>query len=780
MLHLVIAMLLTIAVGLSTSVATAATVPGFDKPLHLSPREQPIELFFQDLFGQIGLAVNVDSSLRGTVNGDFKDSADEIYRDVAKAFNVSMYYDHSKVFLYPSSERARRMLSMSAEVAERVYHSVKKQGLINARNTVSLSDMGLVVSGYKQFQEQIQGIAGEYQKRTNVGGVPSDHTLRVFKLKYAWADDTTQTIGGQSVFVPGVASVLRTLLEPGIPSVDHNPYGSSQSSKTPLPRTRPKLKGRGLQSVGENAKRDIGESATKGLADVSTASGVARSSYADTSTSSTRIVAEPLSNSIIIRDRPERMQNYEDIITTLDMEPKMVEIEATIIDMDTDKLRSLGVDWRVDNARSSALFSDSNASAQSILTPGASANAITSSDAGGILSLVLGNRDQFISRVRALETQGAARIVSKPHVLTLSNVEAQLDTTSTFHIRVQGQEEVDLFNVSVGTLLRVTPHVSEDHDQAHIKLNVNIVDGSQSSQQVDAIPVIEESTITTQAFVNAGESLLIGGLVREAKTNTVSKVPVLGDIPLIGTLFRNNNKSSSRVERMFLITPRLNLRPKSSKRYSVPILSGSEAEIIESAPARLEPALARVASRDVGFSVEEELPIGYANPKLVSATQPLPVYIPANEVDDSRPQSIRERLRGRQHSTPGLSPDIPVVNPPAVDSSNIVDSDRQDSIKNEMPKRNNSEWQVIQSNRALSRDVVVQPQAELRKQTVPARAQLSEPALSVPIEDPRVATDNSHEWKTIESVKPSAPSVPLVKVLKTEPADDAGWKVVGQ
>ena len=124
-------------------------------------------------------------------------------------------------------------------------------------------------------------------------------------------------------------------------------------------------------------------------------------------------------------------------------------------------------------------------------------------------------------------------------------------------MRVAGREQVDLFNVSAGTTLRVTPHVFRDRDQTRIKLLVNVEDGVITGRQVDQIPIVERSTVNTQALIAEGESLLIGGMVRETQTNSEDKVPGLGDVPVVGNLFKTKASGTTRVERMFLITPRM-------------------------------------------------------------------------------------------------------------------------------------------------------------------------------------------------------------------------------
>jgi len=280
---------------------------------------------------------------------------------------------------------------------------------------------------------------------------------------------------------------------------------------------------------------------------------------------------------------------------------------------------------------------------------------------GGVVSLVLGSQQQFIARIRALETQGAARIVSKPHVMTLSNVEALLDTTSTFFVRVAGQEEVDLFDVKVGTTLRVTPHVYDRGGRSQIKLRVNILDGSTSSERVDSIPIVEESTINTQAIIDVGQSLLIGGLVREIKGNGVSRVPVLGSIPGLGALFRTQTKTSSRQERMFLITPRLSTPRVAGKRFSAPVLAGSEGDIISSSSLRLNQARQSLSLLDESYPVEQTLPRGQTlssdNAALVEPFQPIAPIAPTQlrEVDQPEPRSLRDRLL-RPESSPSAQP----------------------------------------------------------------------------------------------------------------------------
>ncbi len=592
--------------------AVAADVPSFDKEVLIKTREQPVNRFITELFGRINVPVVVAPEITGTVNGDFTGTAKSVFDTVARTFFVTLYYDGSMAYVYPANQSERKILQLPKSVAERVVANAKQMALPDLHNTLLKTDMGVVVSGSVRFHEQVNEIAVALRKNSGrvtpkaqpkVEPVPEGDVFKVFKLRYAWAHDVVMNVGGSQISVPGVASTLRSLIDPASGGATGRQTNSDQTNNA---NTLQKLKGQGLQDKAL-------------LPELS--NGVVLS--ADPNQSS-RIVADSVNNAVLIRDTPERLNMYEQLIKTLDVEPKMVEIEATIIDMDTDRLKEMGVNWRAQTARGEALVGNGTISDTNLQNnvPG-----ITPLGEGGILSFVLGDRDLFISRIRALETQGAARIVSKPHVMTLSNVEALLDTTSTFFVRVQGQEEVDLFNVSVGTTLRVTPHVFEAPQGHQIKLLVSIEDGSASDRQVDNIPVIDTSSINTQALVNVGESLLIGGLVREFNTSSVSKVPLLGDIPGLGALFRTNRNSNSRVERLFLITPRLNLRVDGidPKRLNVPYLSGTEGELLVTAPVRLNAAKEALAARDEFHSIRQPLPALSANAQLSAGDTPATV-----------------------------------------------------------------------------------------------------------------------------------------------------------
>ena len=282
------------------------------------------------------------------------------------------------------------------------------------------------------------------------------------------------------------------------------------------------------------------------------------------------IRAEPRLNAVIVRDQPERMPMYEQVIASLDQPSALVEVEATVIDVVTDNARTLGVDWRA-HAKKVDIVSSPSGLTDAAVSPRPgndllySDNPLSSGPAGLVGTLIFGSqRSYFLARIYALAERGDANLVSRPRVLTLNNNEAVLQSTTEFFVRVQGKDTVDLYNVNAGLVLRVTPTLVEEEGKRQFKLLVRIEDGSPSgTRKVDEIPLVSRNSIVTQAVIGEDESLLIGGYVIDETRNDQASVPGLANIPMIGWLFRTDSRSTRRVERMFLITPRLVVRGES-------------------------------------------------------------------------------------------------------------------------------------------------------------------------------------------------------------------------
>ncbi len=542
----------------------AAPIPFADREVQLTAREQPIADFMQDLFGRIDVPVVVSPSVKGAVNGSFIGPAERTFRSVARAFNIVEYYDGNVLYLYGSADLVTRTLPVAPGLAAKVASTVTELRLTDARNSLRTTREGtLIASGTRRFIEQVEELtrAQAVSERT---GTPQG--FKVFYLRYAWAQDVNINFGGRQVALPGVASIVRALMTSNSKS-----QVSVTSYETPAYGTVAGIRGqrsqRGQGTLGAPGADVQAPSATAlaalgaqpgPVAGRPDAAGAAFSQplVVAADPSQVRVEADSRLNAVVVRDAPDRLPLYEQLIAALDVEPQALEIEATIIDLNTDRLRQLGINWRYNRGDTSLLFGRGDSS-DLALRPTTPAPDVTPSGVGGFISAVLNGPHEFMARINLLEQQGAARVVSSPQVMTLSNVEAVFDNSSTFYVRVAGRDEVDLFNVTAGTTLRVTPHVFKDNGQVRIKMLVSVDDGSLSDSTVDTLPVVNRSSVNTQALIFEGESLLLGGIVREKSGSSETKVPFLGDIPLLGALFRNKGTNNERVERLFLIQPRL-------------------------------------------------------------------------------------------------------------------------------------------------------------------------------------------------------------------------------
>jgi type III secretion protein C len=168
----------------------------------------------------------------------------------------------------------------------------------------------------------------------------------------------------------------------------------------------------------------------------------------------------------------------------------------------------------------------------------------------------------LMTRIRALEGNGDARIVSRPSVLTLDNLGALIDLSDTLYVQSIGERVANVIPITVGTTLRVTPHIIESAGNSVVHLIVDIEDGAiQDERKFTGLPTVRKSTIGTQAVMGARESLLIGGFNSQTNSKQVDAIPILGKMPFFGAFFRKQSSTLRSTERLFLITPKIVAEP---------------------------------------------------------------------------------------------------------------------------------------------------------------------------------------------------------------------------
>jgi type III secretion protein C len=251
------------------------------------------------------------------------------------------------------------------------------------------------------------------------------------------------------------------------------------------------------------------------------------------------VQSDPRLNAIIIQDMPERMPLYQQLIAQLDVPTVMVEIEAMIIDVSSERASSLGVDWSGNIGKISFGFNADSGATLGISNP----------------AVATGN--PFMIQLHTLQSNGDAEIRSKPSVLTSDNIAAILDLSQTFYIRAQGERVATVTPVTAGTTLKVSPHVVQQGASTFVQLKIDIEDGQITSTQVDSLPTVNNSTVSTEATVRNGEALLIAGYSSKQDVKSRKQVPVLGELPIVGAMFANSETTLQKRDRIFLIRPKV-------------------------------------------------------------------------------------------------------------------------------------------------------------------------------------------------------------------------------
>ncbi|MBE1161422.1 type III secretion system outer membrane ring subunit SctC [Dyella acidiphila] len=565
---------------LCATAAFASPIP-FKKGMVEIQADKTLHDFLPDFFHDQGLEVVMSPQVAarsGTLNGDFKGTYAQVWRKLADSNGLFAYWDGSAVYVYLNTERQTDYASVPLPVEQQFLAAMASVNWADAASgdiwRLEPSTGLVTITGSKRFVEQVKQMA-----QTIAGlGVNPSMRFKFYPLKYAWASDTTMTVGNRQVTVPGVATVLRELVgEAGSDSF-------SGARERLLSARQQGLRGQGLAGMGQQPPPPLGDYTVpvqnnddQGAANDPASAPVAQNNVqAINGQGGSRIVADSFRNAIIVRDTADRLPMYDELIRQLDVAPQMVEIEATIIDVDKQRARSLGVNWFYRNAGITAGFTSNgpNNSPASDATKLALAAALAGGKngellgqlaslfgGGGQLGTILGDPGHFIANVDALEADDVTHIVTHPQVITMNDTEAVIQSNQTVYVPVSGAYNSDLYNVVAGTTLRVTPHLVTDSTGVHIRMNVQIDDGSITYSQADSqdvqYPIVANNSVNTQAVIEDGQGLLLGGLIQDNGSNTTQKIPVLGDIPLIGYLFKTVQKQREHIERLFLITPRL-------------------------------------------------------------------------------------------------------------------------------------------------------------------------------------------------------------------------------
>jgi type III secretion protein C len=536
-------------------------------------RDKPLAEFLAEIAGQSGRPVVLNAEqIKGNVNGRFEGKWRDVLNTVTASFGLIWYFDGSAVYVYPSSEIESRQLSLSSGRFERLNTVLTQMDAADKRwKLLWLSEeREVVVSGPPRFVQIVSSIV-EAIEQTPQGNGP-DRTapleVRVFRLRHAWAADTTISHKGNSVSYPGVASVVKEImLGEGSSGSIAGARSSSQVGVTELPDVFDAV----IKSSNPSSKNDTGKIAKqrdqKAKSTFFSGNGNANARGIATGAATATIQADGRINAVIVRDKRSRMDEYTNLINSLDIANPLIEIEAAVVDIDSDTSERLGLKWQAGRKESLSISSGplaSNANSSGSATQNSVDGLRLGLDLAAAASplsmaLVAASKSRFfIAQLDALVEEGSAKVVTRPRVVTSANTEATLSTSESIYVRVAGRDAVNLFPISAGLMLKVTPSVTVENGKTMVRMLINVEDGLISNSRfVDQIPSVTRKEVTTSAVVLDGESVLVGGYSVENTSGLVERVPVASAIPIFGNLFKRTSQQSSKAERTFVITARV-------------------------------------------------------------------------------------------------------------------------------------------------------------------------------------------------------------------------------
>jgi len=293
------------------------------------------------------------------------------------------------------------------------------------------------------------------------------------------------------------------------------------------------------------------------------------------------VAMDARTNTLFVRDTPTQLDELRKLLVKIDIPVRQVLIEARIVEAIDTFSRNLGARFGVQNNNPSGLGisgpvagaggSSALAAGGSPVT-GATTNLFNNVNMPAIgaqgaaaalggpftlgLSLIKINNGTLVNlELSALETDGRGKVVASPRIVTADQVEATIEQGSQIPFQQatsSGATSVVFKNATLR--LKVTPQITPDNN---IIMNLNVNQDSIGQITATGVPTINTKQITTQVLVENGGTVVIGGIFERDENTLTNRVPLLGEIPLLGNIFRNNSRRDNKTELLIFVTPRI-------------------------------------------------------------------------------------------------------------------------------------------------------------------------------------------------------------------------------
>ncbi len=498
-------------------------------PSYLYLRDKPLPNVIMDFCKMQDIDVVLSENIKAStqkINQSFERVFPvEIWNRLVKSCGLMWFFDGHILFVYESGESITETLQTHPQQIEPTLDMMKALGFYGSNMGLNYMKEGgiIVASGAPKYIQFLKDMTDKMKFYQNVDTDTID--VFIFTLKHAWADD--KTVG--NITVPGVANLLTKILGNKDQNTDFN-------MQLPTQKAAQKIRSIKEEDLQDKKNTVIQE-------DIVKTEGLPSGGF---------IMTDTRQNAIIVKDFKKNFLLYEKLIEKLDIPLELIEIQAAIVNVDKNSGLSLGVNtlqFGKDQAKNQVKFQPISSE---------SSNSKFNISCSGIV-----NGKEFMTQINCLENTNHSKILARPSVITMNNIAAVMDNKRTYYLPVSGsgsESSGDLYSISGSTSLSVTPHIISDDlsQQPQIQLILNIKDENMVpvANKDDKVNVYS-SSISTQAVVYEGQSVLVGGYFNESYKDEASGVPFLKDVPFLGNLFKTTAKNKTVSERLFLITPKI-------------------------------------------------------------------------------------------------------------------------------------------------------------------------------------------------------------------------------
>ena len=269
-----------------------------------------------------------------------------------------------------------------------------------------------------------------------------------------------------------------------------------------------------------------------------------------------KVVADKGSNSLIILASPQDFSVVKDVINGIDVKRPQVFVEVQIVEMSMDKLLQMGVEWKFLSRGAHAPFGGS-LYGNLPLKPG-----YPSASPGLLLGIAKwrdGTPDIGLL-LNAYAKEGGVNVIATPQILTLDNEEAEINISKVIPYSTGLKYDANNNPVisydykDVGIVLKITPHITSS-GEVRLKVYEKVEDVVGYANADQTAPITSKREAKTTVDVQDGQTLVIGGLIKSKKLTTIEKVPILGNIPVVGNLFKKTGHQIEKTNLLVFITP---------------------------------------------------------------------------------------------------------------------------------------------------------------------------------------------------------------------------------